>query len=223
MLSASAYLNFRILSNYIIISSYGACFYPDTSVGNYLLAARPGKRIWLADSTTGDVKQTLNFKDSLSSYPSPILPLDNNKNNSNSNNSNEEIDQQSILFSKLLPITNSLVFAYSNNAIFLIDLKSVKVVEWHIDITDIEDAYIFENCVYLLHGINPPNSNNTNNSSLPKTKTDVTKLTITVPAELTLTRQRQIELNIFTPPHTSNSNNNTSGDIHNNEKKEKGN
>eukprot|EP01098_Paradermamoeba_levis_P007697 TRINITY_DN3208_c0_g1_i3.p1 TRINITY_DN3208_c0_g1~~TRINITY_DN3208_c0_g1_i3.p1 ORF type:complete len:272 (+),score=146.20 TRINITY_DN3208_c0_g1_i3:262-1077(+) len=77
---------------------YGACFYtpleaeqnptpnqtptptpptptPPTPLNQKLLfASRPGKRLWLADSQTGKVLNTLNFQSSFLKPPSPLLP-----------------------------------------------------------------------------------------------------------------------------------------------------
>jgi len=40
--------------------AYGACFDPKSN-GRQLFAARPGKRLWVADSMTGQVRSTIKY------------------------------------------------------------------------------------------------------------------------------------------------------------------
>jgi hypothetical protein len=125
---------------------FGACFHPDKSVGNYMLAARPGKRLWLADCDLAEVRKTLSFKDSLSSEPIPLLPEQFRE--------HIEVNLATTIFSRLVPINNSLVLAWETNAIFLIDLTAVDIPEWHTDITNIQDIAVFGNVLFILHGEN---------------------------------------------------------------------
>jgi hypothetical protein len=50
---------------------YGACFDP-RSAGRHLLAARPGKRVWLADAISAEVQSTLKL--TFSQAPSLLFP-----------------------------------------------------------------------------------------------------------------------------------------------------
>lgn len=130
-------------------SRYGACFYPG---GDYLLAARPGKRIWLAESITASVKQTLNFKDSLTMQPIFFEGIQ-KQNNSEVFNSNKiEETMKNAIFSQLVTVSDTLLLAWDSNTLFLIDLETVRIVEWHADLVNIQDVSIRHNAVYILHG-----------------------------------------------------------------------
>ncbi len=138
---------------------FGACFSPDKKLGNYLLAARPGKRIWLADCDQAEVRKTLNFKDSLRS-PTPILQ--------ESLKENIEVNLGSTIFSKLLPLTSTLLLAWESNALFLIDVQAIDILEWHVDITNIHDLAVHDNVVFIIHGENR----------------NVSKITLQLPSQL---------------------------------------
>lgn len=113
-----------------------------------VLAGRPGKRIWLADSSDGRVLQTLNFKESLSLLPIPSNFMD----DSSKDKKEEEYDEilKSSTFAKLesirSPAKSQTKFVISwdsnSNTIFLIDILNVKVLNWYADLSDISDATI---------------------------------------------------------------------------------
>lgn len=120
---------------------FGGCFHPNPDLPKRLLAARPGKRIWLADTVSGGVLQTLNLKDSLNQPPTPLLPI--------SQTPGTSVDA---IFSKLSPLSNDLILAWDENALFLIDLKSIRILQWHNDINHIQDLAIYQNDIYVIHG-----------------------------------------------------------------------
>ena len=106
--------------------------------------------------------QTLNFKDCLSLQPTSLITTSSQttlaSTSSNSEDTSqtkqEPIDIKTAIFSKLAPLSAELLLAWESRAIFVIDLRSNKVLEWHADLQDIQDIAIFDHMCFVLHSSN---------------------------------------------------------------------
>eukprot|EP01119_Soliformovum_irregulare_P022828 TRINITY_DN7876_c0_g2_i1.p1 TRINITY_DN7876_c0_g2~~TRINITY_DN7876_c0_g2_i1.p1 ORF type:complete len:1177 (-),score=284.37 TRINITY_DN7876_c0_g2_i1:8-3421(-) len=128
---------------------YGAVLRKDARQEWEVIAARPGLRLWVANMS-GAVIKTLPLKDSLGLprilYPQPSSEPDKNT-----------IDLKKAMFSHLLPVHGhpDLILAWEPHALFVIDLKLIRVLEWHVDFKDITDVAFYHNSFYIFHGGDP--------------------------------------------------------------------
>lgn len=105
--------------------AFGACFAPRTS--ERLYSARPGSRIWEASSLTGEVTQTIKFKEAFQVTDStPLLGA--------AEVFLKKAEGLSLVFSKLLTFENNLL-SWLPEMLVLLDPARAVVSAWHPDIS----------------------------------------------------------------------------------------
>jgi hypothetical protein len=101
-----------------------------------ILLARPGKRIWCADTETARVKQTINYQPSFESTPPSRL--------FGAPDASPQIENvANINFCKLVPFCE-VVLSLSERVIVLMDADTNKILQWHCDAGQIVDISLHE-------------------------------------------------------------------------------
>eukprot|EP01117_Protostelium_nocturnum_P006151 TRINITY_DN2217_c0_g1_i6.p1 TRINITY_DN2217_c0_g1~~TRINITY_DN2217_c0_g1_i6.p1 ORF type:complete len:1261 (-),score=381.67 TRINITY_DN2217_c0_g1_i6:1663-5445(-) len=134
---------------------YGACFLRSFSGqrSEFLLAARPNRRVWKAEISSASVKQTLNFKASAEPSFSHCIGFDSSEMKSSSVEKLNEEKQISVngLFSNLECVNDNFIIAWDSSSFHLIDLSLVQIVESHSELTTIFQIAKWDNILYILH------------------------------------------------------------------------
>jgi len=123
---------------------YGGCHFRFVTLAEKsYVVARPGRRLWRAEMSTGAVKQTLNFKVSLT-----------NTRPTNLANKDADIPDpklKNVNFFKLLPFSDCLL-SWTDRIILLIDVDAREIVQWHCDLVNIQDLAICDGTAFILYG-----------------------------------------------------------------------
>ena len=125
---------------------FGGCFFQGK-----VYSARPGKRIWVADPSDGQVLSTLKFASPKA--PIEFIP----KRNATS----APLSQKTHMFSLMKVFTFTInghvpqfiIWTPNTKNLYLVDPVNVQIVEWHVDFGEIH--YLAEdedNKLFILHG-----------------------------------------------------------------------
>ncbi|XP_074128643.1 BLOC-2 complex member HPS5 isoform X1 [Sminthopsis crassicaudata] len=126
---------------------YGACFFPGRSSGTQqplIYCARPGSRMWEV-SFDGEVLSTHQFKKLLSSSPLPVINLRSEPEFNSTIGSS-----QSLIFPKLLYISEHYVLTWNERGIYIFIPQNVQVLLWS-EVKDIQDVAVCKNELFCLH------------------------------------------------------------------------
>lgn len=129
-------LNFQI-GNRPRDGDYGTCFLlsaDESETPSRMYCSRPGSRMWEVD-LEGNVIQTHQFKSALACPPSKIQRFYSKQSPVNLNNENEneemiDFQPQNLQFSKLQPIFFEFLVSFTENALYIFDMKNSDVVLW---------------------------------------------------------------------------------------------
>ncbi|XP_077999775.1 uncharacterized protein LOC144452547 [Glandiceps talaboti] len=124
---------------------FGACFVHPKDKSPLVYSARPGSRIWEAD-TNGNVVSTHQFKRVLATPSIPICgpgldPVFTHE---------DSYPAQSVSFSKLLPLSGQYLISWTNKAIYILDSSTISVVVWTNDVQDVHQIGVHKTDIYCL-------------------------------------------------------------------------
>jgi hypothetical protein len=123
-----------------------------------LLSARPGARLWSADLTTGDVIATLNFQGSLAAAApkhslSAAVPRDRALAGWDGYGPDAPAPAAAAVeaFALLHRLPAPLLLAWSEAALYLLDLGTIEVAAWYDGLRDVRMVAVADRAVYVLN------------------------------------------------------------------------
>ncbi|XP_047004975.1 Hermansky-Pudlak syndrome 5 protein homolog [Schistocerca americana] len=128
---------------------FGGCFAKHVEDRQpHMFCARPGSRIWEAASD-GTVLSTHQFKLALAVPPEPVISYSSQNLPVSLEGSSVCWNQQSFNFAKLLTLSDSFLFTFKSDGLYIFDPYTARVILWNNSFTDIVDAGTVDNSIYV--------------------------------------------------------------------------